>query len=237
MKKGDFIPLIELQSISNELERLESNVKEELNRLDYLDTLNSKNEEKVISTQAKIQELTKETILKEGKLESLEKSLEKTKANLMLSKSNEQLQSMEEQISAIDAEINLLEEEIILDLDKVESLKKELHKYYLFQENFPETYAELKNEIYKENKVTFNKVESKKERQKQLLGELPEELRKSFESLSKKINPPVTFIEINRCSSCKTIQDNMTLQSIRLYTEVNYCFNCGRILIEKDIMY
>ena len=237
MKKDDFIPLIELQSISNELKRLESEIKEELHRLDQLGTLNAKNEEKIISTQTKINEQSQEITLKERKLEALEKSLKKTKADLMLSTSNEQLKSMEEKISLTDAEINSLEEEIILELEKSENLEVELNKHYQFQKNFPETYSELKNEIYSENEVTFNKIESRKERQEQLLGELPKELRKSFESLSKKVNLPVTFIETNRCSSCKTILDNMTLQSIKLYSDINYCFSCGRILIEKDIMY
>jgi predicted nucleic acid-binding Zn-ribbon protein len=237
MKKDDFIPLIELQSLTNDLKKLEKEVQEELNRLDYLDNLNLRNEEKIELTKLKIDELTAISESKENNLAHLEKDLNKAKSDLMLSTSNVQLRRTEEKIETIKSNINQTEEEIILKLDEIEELERELNKLKTFKKNFPETYNELKSEIKSENKTIFNKISSKKERFQQLESELPDTLKNTFHQLSKKITPPISFIENNRCGACKTIQDNMTLQSINKYTDINFCQSCNRILIGQDILY
>tara|TARA_B100000925_G_scaffold290732_1_gene276653 strand:- start:4610 stop:5323 length:714 start_codon:yes stop_codon:yes gene_type:complete len=237
MKKEDFIPLIEIQSLDSKIMKLEKTISEELKRLDHLNGLNNKNEIKLSELLNKKNDLDKEVLEIEVEVDTLEKKIEKANQDLMKSTSNNEVVKLESFIKESSKKVEFAEENALTKMELLESLLIEISKSNEFKKNFPQTLQEFEIEIKNDNEKVFNSLDSAKERRGELINEMPTSLRSSYLGKKKVMDKPVCFLLGNRCDNCKTQIDQFTISSIQKYLDINFCPTCKKILVSKDILY
>lgn len=237
MKKEDFIPLIEIQSLDSKIMKLEKTISEELKRLDHLNGLNNKNEIKLSGLLSKKNDLDQEVLEIEEELNTFEKKIEKANQDLMKSSSNNEVVKLESFIKESSQEAEFLEENALTKMEQSESLLIEISKAAEFKKNFPQTLQEFEVEIKNDNEKVFNALNTAKERRDELINAMPTSLRSSYLGKKKVMDKPVCFLLENRCDNCKTQLDQFTISSIQRYLDINFCPTCKKILVSRDILY
>ena len=237
MVKEDFIPLLEIQSVEKKLQDLKQIIERENARFVPLERLKIKNEQKLQDSTSALDINLKNQKNKEIETAQLSRSLEITNQELMNIKTEKALKKTETEIERIKKAIEATETKSLELLEEEELLNIKLEEVQIFNQNFPQTYKEIKEDIEKDNETTFKQIRSLEEHLNQLKNSMPLKVKEIYEYLKEKMPNPVTFLENNKCGSCATLQDQLSIKSIETYTEIVQCSTCRRILISKELQY
>ncbi|MAW07979.1 MAG: hypothetical protein CME61_06820 [Halobacteriovoraceae bacterium] len=237
MNKEDFIPLLEMQAIEKKLSRLNDEISKENSRFDHLNKLSLKNENKRQVAENDLLKNQADQKIHHSKLDNLSKTLKNAEIELMKVKTNEALKKAELETSRLKSEIDQLESAVLELLDQEENLICCIDETVVFDKNFKDTYDEIKNEIYNDNKKVFTEIDSLKEHYEYLKSNLPQETFNAYEQIKALKGNPLSFLSNGHCGQCKTAIDRQSLQEIESFNSLITCLTCGRILISPEVQY
>lgn len=237
MKKEDFIPLIEIQSVESKIITLNEKLKEEFSRLDHLRALNIENNLKIEGLQSDISNIELRLSSLEEMLLDLNTKKLKTSQDLMGASTSSVMKNLEGQIKEYSKKIHQFEEECIMLMEKSESLQENFLPLNEFKKNFPTTFKEIESEINRDNQKLVHQLKSYEERREELIELIPKNLWQCYSTKKKTIKTPLVFLTNKNCGFCKTQIDNFTISSIEKFNEINLCPTCKRILVSREILY
>jgi predicted nucleic acid-binding Zn-ribbon protein len=237
MKKEDFVPLLEIQSVERKIQNITSSIEKENHRFDQLNSLNQKNEIKIKETKERVEVIINSLEDNEKQLDQLSESLIIKEKEMMKVRTNNELIKIEVEIKKTREQINLLEESMLSLLDEEEQKKGDLDQFNIFNQNFKNSYEEIQKDIEKENYQLFNQKKSLETHLNNLYRDLPKEISDVYVTLKKKHTSPIAFLETNRCGSCKTLIDHLSIKSIESFSAIVLCPTCKKALVATSVQY
>jgi len=237
MKKEDFAPLLEIQSIELKLLKLDKLIDAEKSRLVALNKLKNNNDQKKYDLIKQKKENTLTLDQKNDLLNTTMKSLKVSKNSLMQATTNQILQNFENEISRLSNLVDEMENEIIELLETEEEIKSKLVDVSTFDKNYPHSFKEIELEIFNENKDLFNQKNSLNDHLTYLKNLIPSELAHLYEDLKSKHAQPVAFLKHNKCGYCSTFQDQFSINNIESFKEIIQCSTCQKIIISQSVQY
>lgn len=232
MSKANFQTLNEIQSLQKKMESINHQIEGENKRI--LDIENQlKN--RMLAYQSDLAELKKTNMtLKDTELNLLkiQKKITDAKNNRNNATSEKQANALEEEISSLEGHKSELEDQIFAQLEHQENLTKNISEFESFRVGILKTIEEIKNEIKEQFELKNNELKTLKTRLDNLLTTLPVNYRDFFYSIFKKFKSnSLAKIENGKCSACKMSVPSSIAQEVETGNVLEFCLNCGRMLI------
>ncbi len=182
----------------------------------------------------------KETLINEmkefnAKKDEYKKEIDSDKDYLANVKSNEEYMMVLNSIDKMEEELKNGSETIIKNNRRIEEIEIDLKKYVENESSAKGLRQELEK-FNKELEDDENKIVDLKSERESLVNHLPEDIKKKYERIYiKRRGIAISLINSALCSGCFSEIPQQLVQNVRMMEKINYCINCGRILLwSKD---
>ncbi|MFO8062642.1 MAG: C4-type zinc ribbon domain-containing protein [bacterium] len=211
----------QMGTLPEERKRLESELNVEISAINKL----KEEREKLVEENKELEE----------KKQKASKRIEEDKEYLNDVKSNEEYMRVLNEIKHSQDTIDESGDILFRNLSRIEEIDSKLSE--LEQQSKEDSGVQAKideiNEKLKEDEVTLLELKEKRE---SLVRHLPEDLKKQYKKIHKsRSGLAIVLIDSAHCAGCFSEIPEQLYQNVRQMDDVNYCINCGRILLwEKD---
>jgi len=234
MNKEEAKLILKLQEVDFETERINKRIekiKEELKELKN-DLLTLKREREELLRQKEELERIRKTLAEE--IATAEEQLKKTEDRLMKA-------TRDVEYRALLREKSKLEDKILKKSYELEEIEKEIEKITKeLEEKIPklereiETIEEEIKDLELEEKHAHEKLHEVVEKRKNLLAEIPEELRRFYEENKLHFEGFVVVpVEDEACAGCGIKIPNVLLSKMIKEESIEHCPACGRFIYYK----
>jgi len=235
---SSFQNLIQIQSLQNKILEHQKAILDEEKRIVSLNAERKDKQTFLTTLKDDLSLLEQEIAGREKSLEKLQNSIETAKHHLKNASTEKELIALESEIKTWEDEKSVLEESLLEDLGNQETKETELKNTSDFikgsETTLKDIELEVKNKVSEENA----KIEDLKSRMANLLEICEEAVRRSFQeaNLRHEFKSPLALIEDNRCSKCQMHLPTSLTQPIESGKVLDFCPNCGRLLIPHSAL-
>ena len=219
---------------------LEKVISEELSRITKIERMRSLRTNELTGLSEKHLILTKDLRTLEGEIAQQSILLKKAQTNLNGLVSEAEINALSKQIEYLQNEIDEKETTGLILIDEIPENEEKILEAKTFLAGSLETIREIEAEIKEKNSEVYDEIKIKKSRIENLLEELPDNVVKKIESLSKKgplFVPLSQITEQNNCQMCGHLTPMALISSIEKYQRFHSCPACERILIPQSSKY
>ncbi len=229
--------LRELLSLSQKIDDLNFNKKDELERIQRLKTLINDHENQSKEIKIDLNTLNQEYLNKESILAKLQQQIEQHKKNEKNLVTQQELDSYQLQLVKIDEQKNELEESLFLILENIESKEKAMFECNDFLLGAKESLLEISNDVKEKIKLIEGEIIDYEKRIILLQSEIPTHFKKAFEKTKKmKLKKSsMSFIQNGQCSYCAYKVNSIDETSIETKLEIHHCQSCQRLILPYAI--
>ncbi len=182
----------------------------------------------------------KETLINEMKEFNRIKDENKTKIDsdkdyLANVKSNEEYMMVLNSIDKMEEELKIGSETIIKNNKRIEEIEIDLKKY-IENESSAKGLGQELQEFNRQLEDDEKKILELNSERESLVLHLPEDIKRKYERIFiKRRGIAISLIDSTLCSGCFSEIPEQLVQSVRMMDKIDYCINCGRILLwRKD---
>lgn len=195
-----------------------------------------RDEERHNNELSQLEKLEKEYKDKEKAIVLLQEKIAKTEEKMRVIKTNKEYQASMQEIENIKKMISDKEEEMLVTMDAVEAVKKELKSSEDELGRCKAEFEEKKREIEVDLKKFLDEVEKEKETRESLVGKIDKDLYERYKQVQALRNGvAVAFAEAEQCLGCSMKIPPQLYNEAAHAAKMVSCPNCQRILVIKPL--
>jgi len=161
--------------------------------------------------------------------------LERLQKQMLVIKTNKEYDALAREIEHVKADIAASEEGILLALERIETLEKEVQAKNAHREEIAARNGVQLASIKSEMESVGSKVKIKEDERRNIVVRLEESMVAVYERVRRgKGAGAVVFVRNKACSGCYKTLPPQLIQEIRRAERLITCDSCGRILIWGD---
>lgn len=228
--------LIKLQGIDSQLYRLRRELQAKPKLIEELEVKRDEEQSAVKTIEEKIKVLQMKRKEKEIDLQEKEANVKKLQLQLFQVKTNKEYQAMQHEIEGLKADNSLLEDGILLMMEQIDELSKELAKEKELFAEAERRLAEDRKKIEGEIAALENEIANFERQRKELIGGIDKEVLSKYERiLENRDGLALVPVKEYACQGCFINLPPQTINEIQMKDKLNICENCARILyIENE---
>lgn len=177
--------------------------------------------------------------IKEMELETnaLTIKLNRFKDQINLVKNDKELQSITHEVSHHENLINELETKYFSALERSEQIDGIIKDHEGFLSGSESTLKEIESEVNGANQVHYNEIKNLNNRIQALLESEKPANQKLYLEIEKKFasTSPFSYLNGKNCQTCRISIDVQTANNIEYCRSLEFCPNCGRLLLPINI--
>jgi predicted nucleic acid-binding Zn-ribbon protein len=204
-------------------------------RIDELQRGIEQAREKTAKEKEVIEELEKERRKKEQELETEKAQVKKSETKLSEVKTNKEYQAMLKEIEAAKANNDKTEEELLVLLDRIEELKKDLQGEVKDLEKKEKSAAEETNALEKEIKTVDDIVSKLRTEREKMLGDVGADIKARYNILiEKRGGVAVVNVKNGTCLGCFMNIPPQLFIEVMKNSRLITCPSCNRIFYYQE---
>ncbi len=180
---------------------------------------------------SRIQQLEKEYRLKELEVADNENKINKLNQQTFAVKTNEEYRALLNEIEHLKNENKRIEDEMINLLEEEDGLKKSIERFTAETESIIQEKARMIEELNNKNISLKNSYEQAKVSFRDNFNRLPKDVQELYKKISNVRGKAVCVVTDNTCTGCFTNLTPQFLNELKKRDKIQFCDNCGRILI------
>jgi predicted nucleic acid-binding Zn-ribbon protein len=222
--------LLELQGLDIQIAKLEAEARAIPAAIQALDAKLTTSRASLEAAKGKAEQLQKERRTKERELEEIGQNIKKKQARLFEIKTNEEYSAVLKEIETLKEKSSLLEEQIIVLLDQIDVVAKDLggaEKEFQAAQGVSQ-----KERAEKEAQLTGlqRDLAQLRESRKGQAGRIEQSLLQQYTRLLKGRGVAVVAVKDGSCSGCGISLTPQTFAEVRRNDRMFTCASCNRIL-------
>ncbi|MDD4976667.1 MAG: hypothetical protein PHY93_20095 [Bacteriovorax sp.] len=168
-------------------------------------------------------------------IDVLQVRFKKLNSQLALAVTEKEQIAFENQIKLVKNEMDHLEALYFNNLEKSESIQKDISNNNEFLEGSLESLEIIKTEVANNISAEQKIIEDRNLRIQSLTERLQPSLKNLYLETEKKFKPkrPVSYLIDKKCSECHMLADTMLKNSLEEGRSIEFCPSCGRLLIPE----
>jgi predicted nucleic acid-binding Zn-ribbon protein len=236
LNKEGFRKLKEINSLDQDIKKLETVVAGELSRITKLEELKAKRVEIQAQEKVRLKELRLKFQEVESSISELQTKLERSKSNLVNLFDEKDINSLSTQISSYETSVDELEDQGLTHMDEIETLDVSISDADTYFKGINETISEIQTEVEQENKEVYAQIKNKKDRITNLYKDIPESIHERLKKLLAKNMKfgALTKVSGKECFICKYMLPANEIVKIEDKLELKACGACYRIYIPNS---
>lgn len=235
IKRNDV--LIRLQSVSNNLRKLNRNKTHRHNDIDVCKGDIKKATAAVAHEESTLKAMQMKIDAKELDLKGMEEDIAKFRIQLNQIKTNKEYSALQIEIKSKEADMSIIEDETLVMMNVLEEKKGTVQETKDNVKDANDRMVSLAKAVEDDVRTMEKQINEETVKMDELLGALDKDTRYHFERLIKNTNGiAVAEVKNNACQSCYS---TVTPQTINLLLsdsegEMVFCHSCGRILFMNN---
>ncbi|HNZ44447.1 MAG TPA: C4-type zinc ribbon domain-containing protein [Candidatus Syntrophosphaera thermopropionivorans] len=181
-----------------------------------------------------MEEITKKLRSIELDIKQYQENIKKYAQQLADIKTNKEYKALNSEIAYLKEKISELESQELELMEEESECKEKMEKAKTELEEAKKIQQERENELRKKIASLDGDIEHLRAERNKLAQTLPQSLVKQYAKLLKyKNNCAVAYARNGACGACGFVIRPQVRIEIQQRNKINYCENCGRILMEK----
>ena len=213
------------------LRQLQNELPKELN--DILDNV-AQSETNLNQIKGELEEINKKLRNLELDIKQHQENIKKYSQQLAEIKTNKEYKALNSEIAYLKEKISELESQELELMDEESEFKKKMEIAKAELEKAKKIQREREDELRKKIESLDGEIDNFRAERNKLAQTLPQSLVKQYAKLIKyKNNCAVAYARNGACGACGFVIRPQVRIEIQQRNKINYCENCGRILMEK----
>lgn len=213
------------------LRQLQNELPKELN--DILDNV-AQAETNLNKTKSELEEINKKLRNLELDIKQHQENIKKYSQQLAEIKTNKEYKALNSEIAYLKEKISELESQELELMDEESEFKKKMEIAKAELEKAKKIQREREDELRKKIESLDGEIDNFRAERNKLAQTLPQSLVNQYAKLIKyKNNCAVAYARNGACGACGFVIRPQVRIEIQQRNKINYCENCGRILMEK----
>ncbi len=226
--------LVKMQAFDDEISERQMLLQTLPEELNTLKTSLEEANQVLAETKHSLEENLKNQKLKELEIKDNIEKMNKYKNQLLTVKTNKEYKALNSEISHLEGKNNEIDDEIIVFMEEEINIKSSLENVISVQKNADENLKANEERLRKKIKQVKQEIDVLRKNRNDIAGEIPRQIVKRYAALIKNKNRKAVVFDINNsCGGCGFNIRPQVVIEIYEGSKINYCENCGRILIYK----
>lgn len=226
--------LVEMQAYDDKITDRQMLLKTLPEELNSLRTNLEESNQILADTKHNLDENLKDQKLKELEIKDNIEKMNKYKNQLLTVKTNKEYKALNSEVSHLENKNNEVDDEIITFMEDEVNIRNDLEKAIRIQKEADKNLKANEERLRQKIEQVKQEIDEIRTSRNKIAGEISNQIVKRYAALIKNKNRKAVVFNIHdACSGCGFNIRPQVVIEINEGSRINYCENCGRILVYK----